>query len=69
MIMHLEFLKSHFLPLAFYLRSTRLYVIRRKPHKERGDILFPRLIRGMHEIGNADWWDARFTWLLTPLSH
>jgi len=36
----------------------------------RGDNLFPRyaLIRGMHETSHADWWDARVTWQLTPLS-
>jgi len=26
------------------------------------------LIRGMHKTSNADWWDARVTWQLTPLS-
>ena len=42
----------------------------REPHRERGDNFFPRcaLIRGMHETSNDDWWDARVTWQLTPLS-
>jgi len=41
----------------------------RESHVKRGDNLFPRyaLIRGMHDTGNADWWDARVTWQLTPL--
>ena len=35
----------------------------REPHRERGDNLIPRcaLIGGMHEISNADWWDAEMT--------
>ena len=39
-------------------RCRALLGTAREP-KERGDNLFPRcaLIRGMHEISNADWWD------------
>jgi len=50
------------------LKAVRLAYL--EPHKERGNNLFPRcvLIRGMHETSNADWWDARVTFLLTPLS-
>jgi len=42
----------------------------REPHRERGDNFFPlcALIGGMQETGHADWWDARVTWQLTPLS-
>jgi len=42
----------------------------REPHRASFDNLFPRcaLIRGMHETSNADWWDARVTRQLTPLS-
>jgi len=42
----------------------------REPHRERGENFFPRcaLIGGMHGTSNADWWDARATWQLTPLA-
>jgi len=42
----------------------------RELHRERGDNFFPRcaLIRGVHGTSNADRWDARVTWQLTPPS-
>jgi len=47
-----------------------LHLSSRAPNGERCDIIsWCALVGGMHEASNADWWDARMTRQLTPLSH
>ena len=62
-----RFILHHLIPLPIGLQRQ---ASAREPHRERCDNLFPRcaLIGAMHETSNADWWDARITWQLTPLS-